>query len=344
MNKVTLLDTAFAQAHALGKMLQPTLVFLSKNLNVIVPKLSVDRDLNSIRPWSETPISMLYTKAVQTGKLGAFSFLNLKDIKGDIPVLLTLNDVTINGKAITTTPVPAQLQNCWINLTPIVSRSSAYNDAIQISNQIELYELVARAICCAGYDTNNQWINERHAAYMCDTYSAIVTNYFSGFYHFNVEEAMMFRTLFAAYFCQLLGRQDSPLDVPPLLMTHCNFLGTNTDIIAVLERVKPYRPNNGDSLLTPPTICNCLRHVGPERMKDFDETEFYRGITSSNVDSSSTAIALDYPPYWLWQLLRVASGHKNWLISSYLKITNTKAKLDLFCKDIVSSNVLITKV
>ena len=79
-------------------------------------------------------------------------------------------------------------------------------------------------------------------------------------------------------------------------------------------------------------------------MKNFDETEFYRGITSSNVDSSSTAIALDYPPYWLWQLLRVASGHKNWLISSYLKITNTKAKLDLFCKDIVSSNVLITKV
>lgn len=344
MNKVTLLDTAFAQAHALDKALQPTMVFLSKNLNTILPPPVVNRDLNSIRPISETPISRLYLKAVQTGKLGTFSFLNLKDIKSDIPVILTLNDVTINGRAITSVPVPAQLQNCWINLTPIISRSSAYNDTLQISNQIELYELVSRAICCAGFDTATQWVNERYAAYMTETYSAIVTNLFAQFYNFNLEERLLFQTLFAAYYCQVLGREGSSLEVPPLLVTHCSFLGANTDIMAILERVKPYRPNNGNSLLTPDVICLCLRKVGPDRLKNFDETEFYRSISSSNVDSTAMAIAADYPPYWLWQLLRVSSGHKNWLISSYLKATNTKNRVDAFCKDIVDSNALILKV
>ena len=344
MNKVTLLDTAYAQAHALDKALQPTLVFLSKNLNTIVPKVVVERDLYSIRPISETPISKLYMKAIQTGKLGTFSFLNLKDIKTDIPVILTLNDVTIDGRVITTTPVPAQLQNCWINLTPIISRSSAYNDTVQISNQIELYELVSRAICCTGYDLSTQWINERYAAFLCETYSAIITNLFANFYNFNIEERLLFQTLFAAYYAQVLGRDGADLKVPPLLMTHCSFLGANTDIIAILEKVNPYRPNDGNSLLTPDVICLCLRKVGPDRLKNFDETEFYRSISSSNVDSTAMAIAADYPPYWLWQLLRVSSGHKNWLISSYLKSTNTKNRIDAFCKDIVDSNALILKV
>ena len=79
-------------------------------------------------------------------------------------------------------------------------------------------------------------------------------------------------------------------------------------------------------------------------MSKLTKTQLYRFLSSSAADSITMAIALEYPPYWVYQLLRVASGAKIPIMSNVIKLRNTKGKILQFANDIVGTGAVINKV
>ena len=79
-------------------------------------------------------------------------------------------------------------------------------------------------------------------------------------------------------------------------------------------------------------------------MRKLTRTQLYRFLSSSSADSITMAIALEYPPYWVYQLLRVASGAKIPTISNVVRLRNIKGKIVQFATDIVGTGAVINKV
>ena len=77
-------------------------------------------------------------------------------------------------------------------------------------------------------------------------------------------------------------------------------------------------------------------------MKSYSPQMLYRSISISSIDSSTMIIAADYPPYWLYQLMNVASGYKNPVISGIVKTLNLKNKLMTLADDVADNANLLS--
>ena len=342
MNKFTLFDTSFARARSLTQKAQTALPFLIKNGPLVV--VQNIKDLDSVRVYSSTPLSKLFQDITDSGKLSEFTFLNLARYDKDIPEVLALDDIVIDAKYLPATAVPAQLQRCWINITPITSIKDSYNGSFNITDSAAFASMVVRAAIVESYNDSDLWLNPKLATIVIENYAMTISHVLRQAFTLGYEEEKFVQTLFAAYYAQLLGGNNAPLKVPPMLL-RCTFLGAAQDIIGRLESIQQYRDDNGEDLLFPIKICNILQQCGPERMKKFVPTMLYRFLSSSSLDSQIMMIAVDYPAYWVFQMLRVASGYKNPIMSNVIKLnTQMKTKINTFATELQSSNQILTKL
>ena len=338
MRKSTLFDTPFAKARTLQQMVPPALTFLIKNKEAFINEAGL-QTLTNLKLYSSASICKIFQTLAENDKLKCFTLLDLTSFQNDVPELLTLDKVVVDGKHIQNIPVPTPLQKCWINLTPVLRKENAYNGALIITDVTQLSAMIVKAFLCSTYNDSDMWLNPKLATFVIESYSMTVAGVLSNAYNLDLFEKRYVQTLFAMYYAQLLGGVDSDLDQPPLLM-RCSFLGSAADIARVLETIRDkHKPG---TLLTPTNICQILAEVGPSRMKKFSEVQLYRYLSSSAMDSIEMMIAMDYPPYWVYQLLRVAAGYKNPVMSNIIKLSNTKAKVTQFCQELESSP-LVTK-
>ena len=342
MNKFTLFDTSFAKARSLTTMAQNAVPFLVKNGPLVI--LEDIRDLDSVRVFSSTPLSKLFQDITAAGKLSNFTFLNLARYNKDIPEILALDDIVIDAKTIPSTPVPAQIQKCWINITPITSIKDSYNGSLNVSDTAAFASMVVRAAIVQSYNDSEVWLNPRLATIVIESYAMTISHVLRQAFTLGFEEEKFVQTLFAAYFAQLLGDKNAPLKIPPMLM-RCTFLGSAQDIIGRMNTIEQYRQDNGEDILHPIKICSILAACGPERMKKFVPTMLYRFMSSSSLDSQTMMIAVDYPAYWVYQMIRVASGYKNPVMTNVIKLnTQLKTKITGFASEIQSSNQILSKL
>ena len=292
--------------------------------------------------FSSTPMSRLFQDLVEFDKLNAFVCYNLSNMVEDIPEVLTIQDICIDGKSIPSLPVPARFQKCWINLTPISTKLDPYNVQYNITDATQLANLFVRAALITGYEDNDLWLSPKLATFVIEMYATAIGCEMSRIYSLDYNESMFVQTLFAAYFAQLLGGQ-SNAGVVPTLLNRCSFLGTMNDITDRIMSVAEYN-THPDKLWTPEQICSAVRANGPVRMRKVSRVQLYRFLSSSSLDSITMAIALEYPPYWVYQLLRVASGAKIPTLSNVIKLRNLKSKIMQFATDIVGTNAIINKV
>ena len=345
MNNNTLYDTSFAKARNISGMLQSAVAFLIKNGADVILQDNQIKDLENTRLYSSTPISKMFQDITNAGKLNNFVFLNMNRHGSDIPQILTLDDIVIDGRVTTSVPLPAQLQKCWINITPITSIKDSYNGTLNITDVAAFAASVVRAALCSTYnDTTDVWMNPRLEAVIVESYSATITHVLRQAFSLSFEEEKFVQTLFAAYYCQMLSGGSANLQFPAML-GRCQFLGTINDIAARMDVILPYRENNGNDILTPTKICQILNKVGPARMNKFQPAQLYRYLSSSSIDSQTMMIAIDYPPYWVFQMLRVVSGYKNPVMSNVIRLnTSLKNKLVSFATELQASNQITAKL
>ena len=345
MSLYTLFDTPYAQARDLADKSIQALTFLIKNGSyVILPENQIS-DIASAKLFSSTPMSKMFQDICSAGKLNNFVFLNFANLKDSIPEAVSYDEMTIDGKVIPDIPVPAQMQKCWINLTPVLSAKDSYHGSLILTDMAATAGMVVRAALCQTFnDAEGLWVNPKLASSIIENYASIAGHVCRQTYNLNFEEQKFVETLFATYMAQLLGPSNGDLKVPPLLL-RCTFLGSATDIIGRLESINQYREVGGDSILRPTQICQILAKAGPPRMNRFLPQNFYRSMSASSLDSQTMLVAIDYPPYWVYQMIRNVSGYKNPLISTAMRM-NLKLKnlMTQFGTELQGSGVIVEQL
>ena len=345
MSLYTLFDTPYAQARDLSGKSAQALTFLIKNGPYVIVPESQMSDIASAKLFSSTPMSKMFQDICSAGKLTNFVFLNFTQLKDSIPEAVSYDEITIDGKVIPSVPVPAQMQKCWINLTPVLSAKDSYHGSLILTDMAAAASMIVRAALCQTFDdVVGMWLNPKMASEVIECYASIAGHVCRQTYNLNFEEQKFVETLFATYMAQMLGPADGDLKVPPLLL-RCTFLGSANDIIGRLESINQYRELNGDSVLRPAKICEIIAKAGPPRMNHFLPQNFYRSMSASSLDSQTMLVAIDYPPYWVYQMLKNVSGYKNPLISTAMRM-NLKLKnlMTQFGTELQGSGVIVEQL
>lgn len=339
-SRVALVNTPYAQARDISAHIKNAVTFLIKNPDVILPKDKV-RDIGTQRLFSSTPTSRIFHAVVNADKLNNFLFLDYTGITGrglSVPELLTSDDLCIDGASITTIPVPALVQKIWINVTPILGKRDAYNDSLFFTDLGQLANLVTRAALCQAYNDTNNWITIRQQLLLLELYAVIMAQVITNTYRLDPVERRLIMTIFAFYYAQMVGSQEANSEKMPPILMRCNFLGSGSDIIGIAEELQKFKENG---ILTLNGLVKAIQTMGPSRMKKYNLQVLFRSIASASVDSSTMIISMSYPPYFLYQLLRIASGYKNPIVSGVIKAIGLKRKLEDLSDDVADNPNLI---
>lgn len=336
----TLFDIPYVMARDVSRHLTEALTFILKNQFVVLPDAKL-KDVESQRIFSNTPMARIFRNIASAGKLNQFLFLDYSDLKTtSIPELLITEDLCIDGSAVSNVQVPAFAQKCWINLTPILGKRDSYNVPLFFTDVSRLAQLVTRAALVQAYKDKDLWLTINQSLLFIELYSTIIGQSVTNMYALNPDERRFVMTILAAYAAQRTGSQTTDPKMPPLLM-RCAFLGSGVDVRTIMDDAMKY-VKDPSGWMTLADVATIIQNIGPSRMKSYSPQMLYRSISISSIDSSTMIIAADYPPYWLYQLMNVASGYKNPVISGIVKTLNLKNKLMTLADDVADNANLLS--
>ena len=349
MSKPSIADIPYGMQIELRKRGMEAATFLVKNSAFVLGLDGAEYLKNLVKISVQTPLTEIYQRVTQTGKLPLFTMFELTDCKENIPSILTLEELTIDGKYLSPN-MPKFYQNAWINLSPLASKTrDAYNRSLQITDTIRFANLVARGILCMSYNDSEEWLTPALNVTMIEMYSLLFAMHLKNRFDLNIEEYALVRTLFAAYYAQLVSENSAPKEIPPILY-RCKELyrdvGTPRAIDERLAVVGEVRQKLDPTWkLSIKTICEILKQCGPQRMqKMMSDRLLYAFMSRSPVDAQTMYCAIDYPPYFVYALLANMRNGKNPLINMLIKFGNNGRLLSEFSKELISSKMFIDKV
>lgn len=337
--KKSFLDINFCKATNIKEQAKRALLFLVENYKLIELSEVDIKKIKSFKSLTNSPIDQLFTHINDANKLDKYFLMELNKIDiEDIPEILTMSEISIDGSSISSN-VPENLKKLWINLTPIMKKRITTYSPIEINDLNKFQGMIVRSSLVRSYDNSDIWLTPKIAAFIIKSYSITISSIVKRTYNLDIIDTEFIQTLFAVYYAQLLGPTNGPFKIPPLL-NRCGFLGSINEIERRLEKILPYRENNGEDILEPYKICDILSQVGPARMKNFNVNNLYRFIAMGPIDSQSMMISLDYPPYFVFQILRTLSGTKNYVLNNVLKMPQLKRDIEAFVEDLNKSRYI----
>lgn len=348
MIKPTISTTPYGVSLDIEKRGIESAAFLAKNRDCILGLDGAEYLQSSVRPTVSTPLVDIYNKAAELGKLQYFTMFNVANVT-DVPTLLTLKDIAVDGKYISS-KMPTSYQNVWINLTPILGMRDAYNRNLQITDQIEFANQVARGLLCMSFNDSESWLTPTIQTKIIDVYSLLFTSHLKNRYNLDLNEVSMVRVLFAAYMAQMLGCED--VEIPPVLnrydLLKLLIPGNPTPraLAEIFEKFHDVRQkiNPNTWQLSIGTICKILQKVGPGRMEKLTDRTLYVFMSRSPMDNQNMMVAMDYPPYFVYLMLQNIRGGKNPMFQNLMKFGDTKKRAQDLADEMLSCKLFIDKV
>lgn len=341
MNHIFLQQTTLGSATGIAVQAKNALPFLvSYKAKVVLSETDVQA-LSKMRTFSNNVINEIAVLAGNDEKYSSCLFMNFNGFPETIPEILTINDVTIDGKSIEGAPV--ELQKPWINLSPILGKRRSPSDPIHVNDIPRLQQLVVRALLSMSYNDSDRWLDPKLSSFIIESYSMTIASQLQLAFNLNFDEVRFIQTIFAIYYAQRLSSTEEDLihDWPSIL-NRCAFLGSQSEIT---ERLGMIEEDVGDDkTLSISKCCALLRKKGPPRMSTFEDRILYQMFSRGNVETSAMLYALDYPPYWVYLILKTMSNDKNPILATVFRITDLKKKAMLFCADLKISKNFIPKV
>lgn len=339
---VNMFDTRFAKSFHLRSHAMSAGTFLVKNLTRIQLSEEDMDEIRKLRILSQNPVGVIAQQILNTQRLSQYLIFNLSNFTASVPEALSYNEITIDGKLLGDA-VPEVLQRAWLNITPMTAKRSA-NPVLVITDIPALCGQLVRGMLIMSYNDSDAWLTPRLAAFIIESYSMTISTLIDRMYVLDPMELRNIQTLIAAYYAQLCGGKELSKEIPELLF-RCTSLGSIADIRNNLDVYAEAREqlNNGYELNWD-VIETLLKTKGPERMKNFNKYDVTKLFTGSAVDSQALSIAMDYPPYWVTEVLKVISGTKILNIDRVMKQTSFRKQIPGFVEDLVKSETFIRSV
>lgn len=301
-------DTSFAQFAGLDKQIPRVLKYTVESRNDILPTSELMTMAQAIRNILKTPIAEFFDRLVAAEKLSNFAAIYVPKTMGSLPELLTSSNITLDLKQISDTStiraVPELRDKVLINLTSVLRQDKSYGGFYV--NAVDVFQnLFVRGHLVASYEDSDGWLTPFLGEYAVRSYSMILSGIISRYYSLSLTETLKVTGILALFMCQMLSRESDNLVLPPLF-NRCTHVGNRGELQLLAESCE-HKSKFG---LTLDTMVALIAELGPERMAKFDVSAFKSLCGGLGPDLITSAISLEYPPYWVHMLLMALSGTK----------------------------------
>lgn len=338
-NKILLLDTSFARDNGLLQGVNTTMRYLVDNRQILLSPV----DLNTLfqtKMLSSTPTTVLFEHIYADGLTDEYAFIDTSISSQSTPELLTISDITLDMKQLANANmVFASLKEyrnkIIINVAPLIKRTR--EGFVKLSDVNELHNLIVRGALVSSYYncTEKMWLNPPLLKYIAQTYSMCISSVLQRIYNLAIPEQL---TIAGALTWFIMTRMTDNYDE---LTYQCDYLGSKLSIRQMVEKFKETVDDIHFFDLV--KLADLIAICGPDHMKNFNKDILTRAMSRSGASYISMHIALEYPPYWVYQILYALSGNK-----SYLKEILNKNKLlksaGVFLQDLNTSRQFIPSV
>jgi len=315
--KPTIEDTQIGVNTAIKMQMKEAAAFLLQYYNMVAVENNDLTTLKNLKNFSNSSVSKLFTHIVDANKLDKFICLDYSRLKNiSIPELLTLGAITIDGSNDTT--LSRNLQKVWCNITPYIRKRTSMSENIIYTDVNKVHELFIRGAISKAYNSSTDiYLNSDIATLLIESYALTITGLLATAYNLNsLQDRAIITILFAAFMAQRVNPGGS-LDMPEMLNKCKRLYGPSTGVdISILPHFMKFK-ENPNTPLSIYDVCAILSEHGPIRMKTFTVNHlnslFSRG---SAADTQIMLIALEYPPYYMMQLLLLADNYKNYTLAS----------------------------
>ncbi len=332
-----LIDIPTVKVHDVEKRAKDALKFIATNANSILLSNMQVGYIKTLRSHASSPIYEMYSRIVtDQATMNQYMFLNLKNVQESVPAILVYPQLSVNAKELDI-DVPEVYNKNWINVTPVIGKM-VDRDTLVVSDIPELQSLVVRSYLSMTYYQNETWLNPNLVSFVIESYSMAIAKLVQQNYNLNPNEFVVVQILAAYYYACLLSPDrlnQGDLEYPPIL-NRCGFLGGINDILTVLHKAVPEDMDEPNSMTDLGII---IKNCGIDRLSKIDGAHLYTAFAKNGADAAVMLIAADYPPYWVYQLMRMSSGYKNFMMSSLLKMPSLKRNYDRFIDTLKTTNL-----
>lgn len=324
---------------------------LEKELDNIVTFLAAHREMIasadelstifSSRSLVASPISNIFTKCICGKYINEFATIAnpSPDVVKMIPDIMIMPAIVIDlmqsNKASLLSAYPELYNKLVVNITHLVKVNKSLG-TYETSALHELHSMYVKALLVRHYFASGEsgWLTPILQQYVIRTYSMFIGSLIARQTNLNYNELNNIAIIFAFYMCQMLAGTNADISCPPQFL-NINFLGNRSDLMYTAGVCKEYFNSSG--MLTIDSICQLLSDNGPARLKGYNFPIFLRHCSQlgSYNDITSTIMAFEYPPYWVWMLLLAQSGVQMRTMSSMLKQYNLNNSGTKFANDLI---------
>ena len=298
-------DTSVATIAGFSAQMPRVLRYAVENRSLVFSSLELTSLVQPIRTILKTPMAELFDRLIVSNMLPNFAsiYIGVKD--ASIPELLASNSVTIDLKQApgseTLRSLPELRNKILVNLTSTL-RPNTIQGGFTVNAVDTLQNLFCRGALVASYYDSADWLTPYLAEYTAKSYSMTLAGLISRYYNLSLAETLRIAGIFALYYCGLLTEQMSGM---PPAYTRCTWVGSRNELTQLYQLVQE---SGGINNLM--DVCRIIVETGPDKMKAFNMGALFAMAGNLGPDLITSQIALEYPPYWVFQIVLALSGAK----------------------------------
>lgn len=338
-NKIMLFDTEFAKLNGLGHGANTTIKYLIDNRRILLNDAERQAIFDT-RGLTSTPASAIVNAITSSGLQDMFALVDTAVSAQSLPELLAIADLTLDMNQVPNassvfSSIKEYKNKIVINVTPIIKRTR--EGYVTLTNLNDFHLLLTRGALVNSYYncSGSCWLNPNLVKFITKTYSSILALRIVKMFRLSIPEQLLIETILAYFFMSRMT------DDYAELLTQCDFLGNKVTIRNTIDRIEELIDK--DTPMSISRMCELMVACGPDHMNKFNFDIFKR--MGGNIGSSSIAstIALEYPPYWVYQLIYTLSNNKTYL-GVLLQQTKLLKPTEQFLQQLISSKQFIPSI
>lgn len=291
-----------------SKQLSDLSRFLLTHRDIVLDEQS-SQALLQTRGAAATALRAIYTRIIESGLRGQFTLLRIPKAVTQVPEIITYQHVPFDIKQLgdvipheiaALRTVPEYADKLVQNITGML-----YADGT-LANPAALQATVIRdALSRVYYHDPQKWLIPQLIQLICGVYSMSISAVLGQRCQLTWHDQQSIAAIFAYYYWQLCA---SPEDAQQAVLSRTHELNlAEPAVVADLIAVADARRNSG-APLTLDQACLAAMDLNILRLRVNRRilNEFLRFVSS---DVQSSAIALEYPPYWASLMLQADAGY-----------------------------------
>jgi hypothetical protein len=338
----TLFNTTIAQTSGFKRLAENAVQYLGMNstgclvddyTNSMIMKLAC----NNLK----TPIGVLFEHIYDHYKATKFPMVHIYVKTGSVPEIMAADQIVIDCREVLKN-YNSVFDNCIVNYTNIMTIQGP--DKIKLQDLTSVQNQYLRAALCSSYNMSGDslWLSSQMAVFVMNAYANIMVTLLRT--TFNITDPAILanlRMVLTAFYSQKLEADTGSLDRPQLPYRAARGRGVEVDEFYGKMADAGYNYKQAYTLYD---LLNQLKAISGDRLESLDLERMIKIFTAGSTDAVSAIISLEYPPYWVYLMLHIASGGKHAVYNNIFRNMGMKQEIAAFANDLNRYPAFITSI